>query len=59
MVKTLNFPGKKFFAFVSLRDRTVEERRKKFILYLSELLKLRPRPLTFVVSPHARLTNIV
>ena len=44
MVKTLNFPGKKFFAFVSLRDRTVEERRKKFILYLSELLKLRPRP---------------
>merc|ERR1711991_266266 len=44
MVKTLNFPGKKFFAFYSLMDSTVEERRKKFILYLSGLLKLRPRP---------------
>ena len=44
MVKFLNFPGKMYFFFNTLKESTIEQRRKKFILYLRGLLTLRPRP---------------
>jgi hypothetical protein len=45
MVKTLNFPKKKFFS--NMAKRTIEERRSLFIEYLQQLLTLHPRPFDF------------
>jgi serine/threonine protein kinase len=43
-IKTFPFPKKMLFYFNTVKESTIEERRKKFTQYLNELLSLRPRP---------------